>query len=1193
MKKTILFFMLLASSLHVFSEDIELYLLDHNLKKQTKPQVLLIVDTSGSMSDLEKIKTPYDKTKNYGGAIEDIYYVVGSSSGFPAVDDAEELRHFKAIINNCSAAKTQLDDVGFYTGRVRQYAFEGNTGSWQEFNSTDGSSFHLVDCEDDINLELSANENVPAGAIDSGNYASVAGYPVDGAGTKTTPVYYDGDVTKADPNWGGQTVTLYTDNYLRWEKSSSGVVGEVWQTRLEIAKRTLKNLINSTPSVRFGLEVYNFDQGSDDTDSNPHGGRIAVGIPQGDADVKQELLDIFKDDLHASGWTPLCESYYEAYRYFAGLSVMYGDNDIDGYNDYNGGLYHYKDQPGMATNITDASGDYIAPFSNDNCSNKIFVIMITDGQPTNDHAADDLVEALKTSADPALDASVTTVDGNYLPVLSAYMATNDINADFAGVQTAQLYTVGFSGGSSGAIPLLKAAAENGGGQFYDATDPTKLGSKLQEALTAILSVNTSFTAPSVATNSFDRTETFDSAYYAMFVPNDRARWRGNLKKLKIANGKQVDRTGADAINSSGNIDTNAKTFWSTSDVPDGNEVTEGGVVGMFSSKTDARKVLTDVNGSGALSELKYSNMVAAFGDASVLHSQLGVDDSNEAQELLKWGMGIENETSGETPSYTYRSDVFGDPLHSKPVALNFGGSVSNPDIRILVGTNAGVLHMFKDSGDTVDESWAFMPKEFFSSMKTLRDNLPSSSKLYGIDGVITPHIVDNNSDGIINGDDKVWIFFGLRRGGSSYYGMDITSPDSPKLLWKIDGNTVNFGELGQTWSQPQVAYSKINIAGGTAKPVLIFGAGYSIAKDAAGPGGNDSVGRGIYMIDAETGDLKWSITPGAQTGKNTHYDKFNDSIPAKIGVLDSDSDGLVDRLYAGDTGGNVFRIDMPGADPFDSSTPWTAFKLAELGAALESPKTNLNDRRFYSAPAIVRTYFTDTYKTSIDGVETVVKQQTPYDAILIGSGDRTTPTSTDTNDEFFLIQDEHVITGSFIAGGSGSVNDIPAPIVYDDLYDFTNNPYGAVLSASDKQTLDEAVSSKSGWRFNFAGTGEKSTAKAIAVDGVAYFTSFTPGGTTGNVCELVDGAGKLYAIDLYKGTNIHNNISREGEIVMAGLPDTPVIVSIGSTPPQNPDPNAPPGKPPSVDAAVVGPIVTPLTNAPKTARTYQYVTENN
>ncbi len=136
----------------------------------------------------------------------------------------------------------------------------------------------------------------------------------------------------------------------------------------------------------------------------------------------------------------------------------------------------------------------------------------------------------------------------------------------------------------------------------------------------------------------------------------------------------------------------------------------------------------------------------------------------------------------------------GDPLHSKPLIVNYGGSADNQDIRIIVGTNAGALHMFKDSGATVDESWAFMPREFFPNIDSLRKNYASSDKVYGIDGSATVYVLDTNGNGSIeavNGD-KAWLFIGSRRGGSSYYGLDISYPDNPKLLWHINQNTSGF-----------------------------------------------------------------------------------------------------------------------------------------------------------------------------------------------------------------------------------------------------------------------------------------------------------------------------------------------------------------------------------------------------------------
>ena len=349
------------------------------------------------------------------------------------------------------------------------------------------------------------------------------------------------------------------------------------------------------------------------------------------------------------------------------------------------------------------------------------------------------------------------------------------------------------------------------------------------------------------------------------------------------------------------------------------------------------------------------------------------------------------------------------------------------------------------------------------------------------------------------------------------------------------------------------------------------------SKDASGaPSANtvDSLGKGVFMVDAESGKLLWSLTPAATSGVNTQFNGIVDSIPSRIGVLDSDSDGLIDRLYMGDTGGNIWRVDMPGENPFDSS-PWTAFKLAELGGI-----TDEDDRRFFSEPSIVRTFITDTLRTEIvdeDGKATgefrITSQEKPYDAVLIGSGDRSTPTAVDTKDKFYMVKDENINTASFLVGATAPAPVIPPVVKPDMLYNFTDNPFGAFvapLSASQKsalETLEINVSLKSGWYYDYTSAGEKGTAEAIVIDGVAYFTSFVPGAISGeNTCSLIDGSGFLYAIDMYQGKTVYN---WRKAFTTVGLPDTPTLI-VTTDPELNPNPDEDPDNPqPGVEAATI------------------------
>jgi type IV pilus assembly protein PilY1 len=1192
MKKLLLFGLLTFMSLITYSEDIELYIGDAAQRSGNKPQVLIIFDNSGSMNRLELVDEPYNPAFVYpavGGlnSLSDkfIYFTKGGIDGASSLvpDSPSESRRFLDAINSCATARERLASVGFYTGHIREYAFQGNSGSWQEVPDNNGANIDVVDCEDDVNL-VPANPEINAGIeTNGGSIESLPnGFPIDGEGSKQSPIYYTANAVNSNVIWSGQVVTLYTDNYLRW--ANSEILEQVNRTRLEIAKDTVTDLIESAPSVDFGLQVFNYDHPGEFVRD---GGRIIFGIQEMTALARAELVDIIDLDIDAETNTPLCESLYEASRYFSGQSVDFGDNDSNYYSWYKGNT------PPRDTDIED-EGVYESPFSS--CTNEVYVIIITDGEPTRDLAANAYIQGLP---DIGLPFDVNGTD-NYLAALAGWMHTHDLHTTLPDDQSATIFTIGFGQDAiDDAGDLLRETADLGGGQYYPAKDPSALLASLQAALTNILEVNTSFTAPSVASNNFDRTETLDSVYYAMFVPDHGARWQGNLKKLKVTDSKQVDRTGAAAIDDNGNISKDAKTFWSTDTDPDGNDVKKGGVAQMLRSKS-GRVFISDLGLNGALTPLTRANAETSYGDADALALKLDVT-VDEIDGMLDWAKGIDVDDADSDGSIVdIRSDVFGDPLHSKPLVVNYGGASDNQDIRIIVGTNAGVLHMFDDNGATVDESWAFLPKEFFSKIGTLRNNFTSSGKSYGIDSPAVSYLLDKNGDGSIDSEngDKAWIFFGLRRGGSSYYAMDISDPDSPKLLWHIDATSTGFTHLGQSWSQPKIGFSALNIETGTPKPVLFFAGGYDESKDNLTVGDDDAVGRAVYMVDAATGTLKWSLSPDVTSDINTQFNGITDSIPSSLAILDSDSDGLADRLYFGDTGGNVWRVDMPGNDPFSGTTPWTSFKLGEFGGI-----THETDRRFFSEPSIARTFISDTIKTTTvdsDGVSSsvITKQERPYEALLIGSGDRSTPAAADTNDKFFMIKDANIISSSFVTTPTHPQLAIPSPILAGDLYNYTYDPFGATLTTTAREILEIAVGDKRGWYIDFLGAGEKNTASAIVINGVSYFTSFTPAAVSSdpNSCELSDGSGILYAVDLAFGTTVHDWRTWE---IAAGIPDTPSII-ITKDPEEPCTESCPPDGDGDSDGdeiiatikLIAGKIID-LNKSLETSRTYLYVTEAN
>src|SRR5258706_6883005 len=93
------------------------------------------------------------------------------------------------------------------------------------------------------------------------------------------------------------------------------------------------------------------------------------------------------------------------------------------------------------------------------------------------------------------------------------------------------------------------------------------------------------------------------------------------------------------------------------------------------------------------------------------------------------------------------------------------------------------------------------------------------------------------------------------------------------------------------------------------------------------------------------------------------------AIPSDIAVLDRDNNRFADRLYVGDTGGNLWRADINDTDPAN----WTINKLASLGFATSATKADR--RKFLFQPDVV-------FSSDAGGL---------YDAVTIGSGDREHP----------------------------------------------------------------------------------------------------------------------------------------------------------------------------------------------------------
>jgi type IV pilus assembly protein PilY1 len=1004
-------------------------------------------------------------------------------------------------------------------------------GTWQPLDGAVNLPPH-VDCRND------------AATSNSGNGLGIpSGYPrnnvVSGSEFGPSPNVSDG-------LWGTERYGFYTSHYLDWFYDESL---EEPLPKIDIARRVISEIIASNEGVDFGLLEFNQGFRSDPIRNGRDGGRIVQRIISGMDEIQRASLITSVNQLTANGSTPLCESFYEAYRYIAGEPPVYANNA--GSATYDPLAKDSTAEEGIGEGVR-----YRSP--NTDCA-YTYIIVMTDGRPQFDLDANSRIQDLTGETCSVYDTD-DQFDGlgnrqvNCMPQLARYMATTDLDGDSSnGNQFGITYTIGFLTDQE----LLSDTAAAGEGSYYTANNAQELTEAFQGALVEIASTDTTFTSPAVAVDTFTRTQSRDAVYYAMFTPGGQVDWPGNIKKLRLdpndGNPRLVDANGAPAIDEgTGFIKDTATTFWSAGQ--DGGSVTSGGVGGRLALTNPAsRNIWIDTGANQALERFVPNNLDAdAFGRESDadLWALFGTSTAEGFALQVAWGQGFDAyDVDGDGITNEARDWILGDILHSQPLVLNYGAttgfSKSNPDLRLVVGTNAGFVHMFGDTDG--NEDWAFIPKELIGLLSTRRRNATTSENVYGMDLTAASYRLDVDQDGTIEplDGDKVYLYLGMRRGGRSYYALDITNPDTPSFLWSKGPSDSGFAELGQTWSRPAVTFVPGYVDdNGKPKPVLIFGAGYDTRKDSAGRAGTDAMGRGVFIVDAATGAKVWSVTPNTSDSTNMQETGLLHSVAADVTAVDSNGDGISDRIYFGDTGGNLWRVDMPGNSlPDDQVDDWFIVKVASVNGG-----TVATDRRIHNAIDVVRTRFNGR----------------AFDALVFATGDRTNPNATDVDNRLYMIRDEAVAAYTTKpptraqCGDEEFENDIRCQLPFTDaqLLDITSNS----LAAEDDATVISSLSAVNGWRLDLTADGEKGLAKTVTLGGQIFAATFTPNDLLSdiNICEPLSGRGKLYIVSLFDGDRSLLNLAPV-------IPDTPTIFIPPTTAGERPPLLLllPPGTPPA------------------------------
>jgi len=886
----------------------------------------------------------------------------------------------------------------------------------------------------------------------------------------------------------------------------------------------------TTPIVEINVGIMTFA-----SSANPKGGKVISAVQKLTTAYQTTLKDLLyvdgstfgvrlgQENLGSSNTAPYALTMNEAYLYFGGLSVRAGTADGD-------------HDPAAVS-----AGTYVSPITVANACGNNNIIVVGNGGADNgeDNNAESLLDALSGvfPGDP-LTLSPKNDASNWADEWARYLYATDVNTIVGATQNIKTYVIDvFDSSVSQNKPFLgkrawfKSIAKQGSGAYFTGENAAEVATALNQIIEEILAVNTVYASTTLPVSVNVRGTNLNQVYMGVFRPDpdNKARWFGNLKLYKLgvdASTNTVrleDQNDNPAFNAStGFIDFGAKSHWTHSssfwdfsprgtgiyltgsDSPDGEIVEKGGAAQQLRDDGHAARSIYTCTGACASGSSLAST---PFNDSniSITEALLNVTTAAERTTLINWVRGEDNlEDEDSDGSYTdTRAALHGDVLHSKPAVINYNRTGDDKDIIVFYGGNDGALHAIKGGTDSDrgHELWAFIPQEFFGDLKTLYDNDLQSvtPKPYFFDGTVGFYIDDGN-DGVISSVDKAYIYLTARRGGELLYALDVTVPESPKMLWKKTNASSGYGELGQTWSSPKLVTVKAH-----ANPVIIMGGGYDETVDDDPSKSLATKGAAIFAIDAFKGNMLWQVgkTPTGP-GVNLVEPSMLYSIPSDVSVLDRDLDGYHDRVYVGDTGGTIWRVDMDDHH-FEH---WQVHTLADVG-----PQT------FLYPPDVV--YSGDSTGT--------------FDAVLLGSGDREDPFNNTTQNYFFMFKDRKVGND-----GSGQV-----PILSTKLYDITDNKIQTGTDA-EKTTALAALDAARGWKLTLGGKGEKVVGSAITLNGIINFSTNTPG--TAATCTSDLGIAKIYQISPFDGTaKVENDgvagintADRYGVIEGGGLLPSPV-----------------------------------------------------
>ncbi|SCX71230.1 pilus assembly protein [Variovorax sp. EL159] len=472
------------------------------------------------------------------------------------------------------------------------------------------------------------------------------------------------------------------------------------------------------------------------------------------------------------------------------------------------------------------------------------------------------------------------------------------------------------------------AAVNGRGTYYSAGDPVAVKDGITNFLNNVDAQNSAGAAVSPSTANVTSSDNFlfDAGFTSV-------QWFGEIARYSIDPITGVPGT-VPAWSQSGTANSSSPTpptplldkmDYSTRKIYTNNGTTL--INFAWDSLTDTMKNYFKMSAIGSLSQKCAAGTGCVPVAQQIDSTAAGPDKGMGGVNLVNFLRGDRsNEGNGGGKYYFSRTHVLGDIVGSQSAYVKksnfnytdtgyaaFKKTNETRQGMLYVGANDGMLHAF--NADTGAESWAYIPSVLLPKLYKLADKSYSINHTYFVNG--SPQ----QGEAYFDGAWHTMLVGGLAAGGRGYYALDVTTPDTPKVLWEF--TSANDNDLGYTYGIPII--TKLN--DGTW--AVIVTSGYN--NISPGDGGGH-----LWVLNAKTGAIIKKIDTGVGSATAAVAGSGCTVAPCPSGLsrisawMDNiNLNNTVTQVYSGDLYGNVWRFDLTTLKADGSGTP-TVQLLATL-----------------------------------------------------------------------------------------------------------------------------------------------------------------------------------------------------------------------------------------------------------------------